>query len=113
MTFANKLHGVVSLLTTQQVFSESRNSPPLMEPENLLLHSQVPATYSHREPYQSSPCFLIPHFKIHFNITLDLCVGLPSHFLPSGLPTKTLYAPPLLPYVQHAQPFSFLISSPK
>jgi hypothetical protein len=30
--------------------------------------------------------------KIHFNIISHLCLGLPSGRLPSGLPTKILYA---------------------
>ena len=35
------------------------------------------------------------HFlKIHFNITIHLCLGLPMGLFPSGLPTKTLYKPP-------------------
>ena len=34
-------------------------------------------------------------------------LGLPSGFLPSGFPTKTLYTPSPHPYVPHAQPISF------
>jgi len=33
-------------------------------------------------------------FKIHFNITLQLCLGLPSELFPSGFPTKNLHALP-------------------
>jgi hypothetical protein len=35
--------------------------------------------------------------KIHFNIILRLRLGLPSGLLPSGFPTKALYAPLLSP----------------
>ena len=48
------------------------------------------------------------HFlKIHFIIIL----GPPSGLFPSGLPTKTMYAPLLFPYVLHAPSISFSILS--
>jgi hypothetical protein len=38
------------------------------------------------------------HFlKIHLNVILHLHLGLPSGLFPSGVSTKTLYAPPLSP----------------
>ena len=41
---------------------------------------------------------LTAHFlKIHLNIILHLCLGLPSGLFPSGFPTKTLYTPLLSP----------------
>jgi hypothetical protein len=63
---------------------------------------------------QIIPVHVFPsHFlKIHFNIILHLCLGLPSGLFPSNLPTKTLYAPLLSPYVPHAPP-SFSILSPE
>ena len=51
---------------------------------------------------------------IHFNIILHLRLGLPNCLLPSGFPTKTLYAPLLSPFVLLALPISvFLTSSPE
>jgi hypothetical protein len=44
---------------------------------------------SHTNPVHALPS----HFwKIHFNIILHLRLGLPGGLLPSGLPTKILYA---------------------
>jgi hypothetical protein len=35
-----------------------------------------------------------PYFhKIHLDVVTHLCLGLPSGLIPSGLPTKMLYAP--------------------
>ena len=64
-----------------------------MEPQGSLPRLQVPATCPYPEPDQSSqfPPSYFPN--IHFNIIL------PSFewSLPSGFPTKTLYAPVLSP----------------
>ena len=66
-----------------------------MEPEGSLPHSQVPATCPRPEPARSSP---YPHFlKIHLNIILPSCMGLPGGLFPSGFPTKTPYTPLLSP----------------
>ena len=44
------------------------------------------------------------HFlKIHLNIILLLCLGLPSGLFPSGFPTETLYTP-LLSSIHATQP---------
>ena len=40
-------------------------------------------------------------------LSTHLHLGLPSVLLPSGFPTKTLYAPSPHPYAPHAQPISF------
>jgi len=40
-------------------------------------------------------------------LSTHLRLGLPSGFLPSGFPSKTLYAPFPHPYAPHAQPISF------
>ena len=45
-----------------------------------------------------NPVYAPPNLsKIHFNIILHLCLGLPSGLLFSGYPTKALYAPLLSP----------------
>jgi len=68
-----------------------------MGPQGLLLHSQAPVISPYPEPDQSTTC--LPHsiswrfiFLYYFPST---CVS--SVFLPSSLPTKTQYAPLLLP----------------
>ena len=47
--------------------------------------------------------FMHPSYflKSHLNIILSSTPGYSSLFFPSCLPTKTLYAPPLTPYVLH------------
>jgi hypothetical protein len=41
---------------------------------------------------------LTSHFlKIHFNIILHLCLGLPNRLFPPGFPTKPLFTPLLVP----------------
>ena len=63
-----------------------------MEPKGSLLQSQVPTNCPCPESKQSSPCHPSHFLKIQFNIIL-----LPTPRSPSGLPTKTLYAPLLSP----------------
>ena len=49
------------------------------------------------------------HFlKIHFNIILQLCLGLPSGLIPSGFPTKTLSSPLLFP-INATRPAHFIL----
>ena len=70
-----------------------------MEPKGSLLHSQEPTKCLYSELDQSSPC--PPPNPISWRSILilssHLCLGLPSALLPSGVCTKTLYAPLLFP----------------
>ena len=49
-----------------------------MEPEGLLLYSQVPATCPYHEPDQSNPCNPSYFLKIHLNIFLPSRPGSPK-----------------------------------
>ena len=73
-----------------------------MEPEDLLLHLQVPATCRCLEPDQSSPC---PHpFPSRSVLILSsyLRLGLPNGLILSDFPIKPLYAPlPHTCYMPH------------
>ena len=64
-----------------------------MEHECSLPHSQKAATCVYPEPDTPSPCRHQHLLKIRYNIILRLRPGLPSGFLPSGLPYQN---PPLL-----------------
>jgi hypothetical protein len=78
-----------------------------MEPEGSLPHLQKPAICPYAEPAQSSPCPPSHFLNVHFNIILHSNPGLPGGLLPSGVSTKTLFAPLLSPYVLHAPPILF------
>ena len=54
------LHGAESVLRSEQVCNQSRNSPHFMEPEGSLPHSQFPATWPYLEPARSIPYPHIP-----------------------------------------------------
>ena len=58
--------------------------------------SPIQSTYPHPTSWRSS---LI--------LSTHLGLGLPSGLFPSGVPTKTPYAPSPHPYAPHAQPISF------
>ena len=84
-----------------------------MEPESSLPHSQASAnlSLSWASPIQS----IYPHPTSWRSILISthLRLGLRSGLLPSGFPTKTLYAPSPHPYTPHAQSISlFSILSP-
>ena len=68
-----------------------------MEHEGSLPHSQEPATCPCSKPDQSSPCSQPTSWRYMLILFSYLRLGLPSDFFPSGLPTKTLYAPLLSP----------------
>jgi hypothetical protein len=68
-----------------------------MESGGSLPHSQDPATCLYPEPSQSSPCPHLTSSRSILILSFHLCLGLPSGRLPSGLPAKILYAPPLSP----------------
>jgi hypothetical protein len=57
----------------------------------------------HYRIYKCPPPVLILSQVI---LSTHLCLGLPSGLFPSGLTTKTLYAPLLSPYVLHLPPIS-------
>jgi len=60
-----------------------------------LPHSQVLATCPCPEPHQSHPSPLPPPHPSWRSLLIffpHICLGLPSGLIPSGLPTKTLYA---------------------
>ena len=107
------LHRAESFWRSWRVLTRSRNSPNSMEPEGSLPHSQVPTTCPCLEPDRSSPCLLSHFLKIHLDITLPSTPGSSNRSLPSGFPTKTMYAPPP-PNMLHSLPIpAFLIWSPK
>ena len=64
-----------------------------MGPESFYRIHQEPATCPYPEPEQSSPCLPIPLVEDPFQYYPTVhALGLPSCFLPSVLPTKTLHA---------------------
>ena len=74
--------------------SQLVNSPHFMEPESSLPPSQVPVTCPYSEPDQTCPCPLHPpSLRSILILSSHLLLGILSGLVPSGLPTKTLYAP--------------------
>jgi hypothetical protein len=68
-----------------------------MQPGGSLPHSQEPVTCSYPEPAQSSPCPHHTSWRSILILSYHLSLGFPRGRLPSGLPTKILYAPPFSP----------------
>ena len=91
---------------SKPILGYSRNSQHFMEPESSLPHSQVPTTCPYPEPDRSSPCPISHFLKIHLNIILSSMSRSPKWSLFFNIPTKTLYARLLTPYVLHALPIS-------
>jgi hypothetical protein len=67
-----------------------------MEPEGSSPYPQQPAACPYPDSDRSSLCPPSNISHVHFNI-FHLRLGLPSGLLPSGFPTKALYAPLLFP----------------
>jgi len=82
-----------------------------MEPVRSSPYSEAPAPVpflSQRNPFRTHTTWSILILSSHLRL------GIPSGPFPSGLPTKTLYAPLLSPFVPQAPPFPFFsISSPE
>ena len=77
----------------EKVLSYLRNSPHFIEPEISLPYSQKPATCLYSEPDRSSSCPLHPtSWRSFLILSSHICLGVPCGLLPSGFPTKTLYA---------------------
>jgi hypothetical protein len=68
-----------------------------MEPGGSLPHSQEPATCPYPQPAQFSPCPHLTSWRSSLILSSNLRLGLPSDHLPTGLPTKILYAPLISP----------------
>jgi hypothetical protein len=88
----------------EQSPSWEANSPHFVEPEGSSPYSQEPATCPYPKPDRSS--LYPPHPTSRRSIIIlssHLLLGLPSGLLPSGFPTKTLYAP-LLSHIRTTCP---------
>ena len=85
---------------------QSRNPPHFRESKDLMSPSQAPAT---SEAVQSSPCSHPIYWTSILILSSHLLLGLSSGLFPSGLPTNTVRAPLLFPYVLHAPPISFFL----
>jgi hypothetical protein len=73
-----------------------------MEPEGSLPCSQEPATCPYPEPNETNPHPPNPvSLRSIFMLSSHLRLGLRSGLLPSGLPTKMLYAPLTSPMRAH------------
>ena len=74
-------------------------------------------TAGHLSLSRARPIQSMPHptsWRSILILSSHIRIGLPSCLLPSGFPTKTLYAPLLTPYVLHVLPISvFLTWSPE
>jgi hypothetical protein len=68
-----------------------------MESEGSLPHLQKPAISPYSESYQSSPCPHPSSWRSVLILSSHFLLGLPSGLIPSGFPTKILYAPLLSP----------------
>ena len=80
-----------------------------MEPVGSFTQSQKPPTRPYLKPHESRP-YLHPNSRRSILIlSFHLRQRLPSGLFPSGLPTKTLYAPILSPILPHAPPLSFFL----
>jgi hypothetical protein len=72
--------------------------PDVVKKFRHLVQTKASLPHSQNKSDQSNPSLLFPHLKDPFlKLSSRLILGLPSGLLPSDLPTKTLYAPLLLP----------------
>ena len=75
----------------------SKNSALFVEPEGSFPYSQKPATCPNAEPDQSIQCPCPTTLTSPLILYSQLRPGFPSLLLPSGLPSRNLYAPLLSP----------------
>jgi hypothetical protein len=87
----NQLHGAEPFLRSRQLLSHSRIPQHFMEPEASLPCSQEPSASPYPEPDQSSPYHPILSLWDTFYYYRPTYV-LVFLMVPSGFPTKTLYA---------------------
>ena len=106
------LHAAQSFLRSQPFFSYSRNSSHFMEPEDLLPHPQVPATWPYPEPVRSIP--YTPHptswRSILYYSPINAWVSQVAPF-PQVSPPNPAYDSFPPPYALHAPPISFSCNS--
>ena len=90
-------HGAEAFLRSQLVLSYSRKSSHFMELGSSLPHSQELATFPYPDSDRSCPCHHPTSRRSVLILSSHQRLGLPGCLLPSGFPTKTLYAPLLSP----------------
>jgi hypothetical protein len=82
-----QLHRAVVLLEKGQLWSYTKVSQQLMQPEGSLAYSQEPFSDPQPEPDQSNPYHPMPYLRY----ILIFCLCFPSYLFPLGFPTSILY----------------------